>query len=426
MAAIPVPRSLPHIAGALLAIATCSALLSACDSSDAAGPDPLSHAPFAARHLLALGPNRVLVLGTTDDPGDETCAKLAALWVDAKGRIERAVRIPHDDCIASLFDAAYKAGKITLSTTIFHPNTSQFEDNSSQTPDLIRLQPDGSLDSAFAGGIVQTSASAFGLFSDGSLVAQDGRHYLNDGKVDLHFAGGKQIAPGIDSTFAGAIAVRPDDSFTVMSLQRQTQEGVILQRFTPQGLLDRSFGKRGMTVTDIDPRHKGSFETDLGPLLPTPDGSLLAFGVYTPGTAVNSRYVLLKFNRAGKLDPRFGRRGRLVLLPRPYAGHHLSVGQVTLQRNGDAVAVARAGGGHQLTLLLRYRPDGRPDRSFGKDGMVTLKVGNGRRTNVIELPGGKLLGAVGVDGGSSTVFRLRRNGHLDRSFGKAGLAQIKP
>jgi uncharacterized delta-60 repeat protein len=380
---------------------------------------PLADAPFAAQRLLAIDSTHLLLLGTTEDRGDKGCPKLAAVWLDARGQVDRGVRIPHDDCIRSIDEVARGAnGEITLATSLFFPVHSEL--GASGTPALVRLRPNGSLDSSFAGGIVHTSGGAFGLLSDGSVVASEGRHYLNNGEIDPHFGRGGIV--GVFGTFDRRVTVWPDDSFAVLSLVRNPQEDAIVQRFTPKGLIDRGFGEEGMTRTNMDPR----ISNEVGPLLRTPDGGLLAFGSYVPAQAVNSRFVLLKYKRDGHLDPQFGKRGRVVILPPADAGHHFDVRQVTLQRDGDPVVIGRTGGKHVTTLVLRYRPNGEPDRSFGKDGLVQLRIGNSHSANLVALGDGKLIGTIGDAAVVTTVFRLDRNGELDRSFGKSGLLRLRP
>src|SRR5439155_8040492 len=78
--------------------------------------------------------------------------------------------------------------------------------------------------------------------------------------------------------------------------------------------------------------------------------------------------------------------------------------------------------------LLRYKPDGALDQTFGNQGTVIQRIGNGggegARALIIQ-PDGKILvaGSTELSGREvSTVVRFLPNGSLDRTFGTDGIA----
>jgi Domain of unknown function (DUF5122) beta-propeller len=75
---------------------------------------------------------------------------------------------------------------------------------------------------------------------------------------------------------------------------------------------------------------------------------------------------------------------------------------------------------------MRLLPDGRLDRTFSRDGVVRVNHGYGDDLLIGVAMQGQRIVAVGegrVTGGAGSGFaaiRLRRNGSLDRSFGRRG------
>lgn len=70
--------------------------------------------------------------------------------------------------------------------------------------------------------------------------------------------------------------------------------------------------------------------------------------------------------------------------------------------------------------VMRFRRDGQLDRTFGRTG-VFRSADRGAAETIRSLPGGKTLVA-GARGGRFLVWKLDRRGRLDRTFGLRGLA----
>jgi uncharacterized delta-60 repeat protein len=78
-------------------------------------------------------------------------------------------------------------------------------------------------------------------------------------------------------------------------------------------------------------------------------------------------------------------------------------------------------------FVARLRADGRPDRSFGKNGSFSVDAGLGKSccpvaASIAATRGG---GSIVATSGSGTVLmaHIRPNGSLDRSFGRRGLVR---
>ena len=127
----------------------------------------------------------------------------------------------------------------------------------------------------------------------------------------------------------------------------------------------------------------------------------------------------------GDPDPAFGTAGRSVLNVGASGG---TLGDVAVQPDGKIVAV-----GHVVTgigpdaLVVRLRPDGSPDPTFGDLGAVKLNNGFGEVGEAVALqPDGKILVAGHLT--STTVdaalWRLNPDGSRDTGFGDQGLVSL--
>jgi uncharacterized delta-60 repeat protein len=131
--------------------------------------------------------------------------------------------------------------------------------------------------------------------------------------------------------------------------------------------------------------------------------------------------------RAGRLDSSFGFEGNGLLVihrAKDYAN------AVALGRKGRIVVAG-------LHTIARRRPNGHPDRSFGKRGLVRLDSGPYAGPSSFVALGSSSVaigpnGAVFVAGSTCSesrcdfaVSRLTKDGELDRSFGQDGTARIR-
>ena len=106
-----------------------------------------------------------------------------------------------------------------------------------------------------------------------------------------------------------------------------------------------------------------------------PDGRIVAAGVSAVGyTREDPRIAVLRLNRNGTLDRRFGKR---LLKPGPHGGHAQAVivdrGRIVV--GGAAYDDSR----HDAAAwaLVRFRQSGGLDRSFGKGGILLSDFGTG-------------------------------------------------
>ena len=168
------------------------------------------------------------------------------------------------------------------------------------------------------------------------------------------------------------------------------------------GELDASFGHDGRVVTDL------GANAEAAAIAGEADGKIVV-----GASSLRGDLILLRYDAAGDIDGSFGHDGRVVT----DLGGTDGVSDLAVQRDGKIVV---AGGNFDtgVAVLLRYRPDGSLDPTFGRDGKVDF--GTGRISAVLTRANGKVI-AVGTSGRESFLLaRYDAHGTLDRSFGRGG------
>jgi uncharacterized delta-60 repeat protein len=254
--------------------------------------------------------------------------------------------------------------------------------------------------------------------------------YTADGRLDRRFGvGGMTLTSFGAKTSAGAdaLSIRPDGKTVVAGwavVPPRIYSGFAIARYTRAGKLDRTFGRRGNVVTYFGGRKTVS--SALG-VASQRDGKVVAVG-FASGWPSGGRttFALARYTRQGTLDPSFGRGGKVVT----DFGVHASAATVAIQRDGKIV-VAGGGRvsdrARSAFALARYHPDGRLDRRFGNRGRVLTAVGefDTEAVALIVQPDRKLVAAGNALVAGDTGFALVRytpDGKLDSSFGDDGQA----
>ena len=182
-------------------------------------------------------------------------------------------------------------------------------------------------------------------------------------------ADGKLVAAG----FIG------QDGMSTMAVARYT-DGGLDPTFSGDGWATAAFG-RGSSADSM---------------VIQPDGKIVVAG-RVAGSTVN--IALVRFLPDGNLDPHFGAGGRVET----NIGSDVMVGDAAVTPDGHLlVAGTTHGTGADAIagVLLRYRPDGTLDPSFGTGGVVTAKFGSGATE----------LNSVAVDGDNVYVAGTANNG----------------
>ena len=112
-----------------------------------------------------------------------------------------------------------------------------------------------------------------------------------------------------------------------------------------------------------------------------------------------------------------------------FAGTYANPAAATLQRNGAIVVagVTQAGDGN-IATVVRYRPNGSLDPSFGKGGVVKTAYAKGFQVEAVTVQADRKIVVAGASFDASfnaypTLARYRANGTLDSGFGTGGIVQ---
>jgi uncharacterized delta-60 repeat protein len=291
-----------------------------------------------------------------------------------------------------------------------------------------RFLPNGTLDPAFGqGGSVIATVSGAPLGEQGrSIVRQpDGRllvgagsavggamlRYLPDGSPDPSFGdGGKVTTPAMDNVFD--LALDRQGRIVAAGVGSEPCE-LVLARFDSSGAPDPTFaGGAGAVQWKV----AGACRTNSLTVAVAPGGRIILVNEGRHG-------FVIAFTPAGERIKSFGRSpdGRLTRrLP-------------TILRDVEVDSRGRilvAGDIKGRFTLVRLRPDGSADPSFGRAGVVRTSIQ--RKSQIIEVrvePGGKILAAGNSRRCKSrfscssfaTVARYTGDGSLDPSFGRGGV-----
>jgi uncharacterized delta-60 repeat protein len=182
-----------------------------------------------------------------------------------------------------------------------------------------------------------------------------------------------------------------------------------LARYTTRGALDSSFGRGGKVLTDFGPPKR--FDATGQAVALQSDGKVVVAGESSERRSPFPHVALARYTARGRLDPSFGRGGRVVT-------DHGIAEAVAIQRDGKIVT---AGFGFPGLGLARYTPDGKLDPSFGNAGKTVVSdFGSGGYATAVAIQAdGRIVAAGGVSG-DFALARYTADGRLDPSFGDGG------
>ena len=275
-------------------------------------------------------------------------------------------------------------------------------DNAEAT--AFALQPD---DRALIGGVAIFAGQE--RFAIARLTTQ--------GTPDSTFGdnGVASIKVGVNVNALFALAVQPDGKIVAAGTADpgSGNTGFAVARFRSDGSLDQSFGNHGTVVT--------SFVGTPDAVAIQSNGKIVIAGEHVQVPSLHFDFGLLRFQPNGDLDPSFGSGGTLTT---PFPTGDSQALAVALDRQGRIVAAGGVGQpGHSAFALARYLDDGGLDPGFGDFGLVTTPLGDGAAAAeaLAIQPNGRIMGA-GLDAsGRFALVRYRPDGLLDNSFGDSGI-----
>jgi uncharacterized delta-60 repeat protein len=267
---------------------------------------------------------------------------------------------------------------------------------------IVRYRPNGSIDTSFgASGVARATfpGSRCGCEIDDIAVQRNGRivavgrrfrggdaqddlllavaRFLPDGRLDPSFSRDGRLALdfGYGDDLGSAVAVQPDGKIVVGGVaahRYRTEDDFLVARFRQNGTLDRTFSRDGVRIVNfVGRRYDDLYGLDL-----QPDGRIVAAGLSAVGhRREGPRFAILRLNRDGSLDRRFGKR---LLKPGANGGYARSV---LVDKSGGIIVGGLAFDDSKLDTaawaLIRYRSSGKLDRSFGRGGIVLSDFGTG-------------------------------------------------
>ena len=253
---------------------------------------------------------------------------------------------------------------------------------------LVRLNSDGSEDQSF------DSNAAAGFASLGHVLFQlKGLVIQPDGKI---------VASGSEVTGSG------DPPLAVV-------------RFNADGTLDQQFGAGGIVPTFLSP---GQPIEEVTAMTRQGDGKILVGGFTVPFSGEGIKFAILRLNPDGSVDQGFGNGGRVYT---SFTSQNDDLQGLSVAPDGKIVAAGwlDEGGALSVDAVARYNPDGSPDLTFGDGGKKTFSIHGNNYLNAVAVEADGSIVAAGSSADPTgynvmTLVKLRPDGSFDSSFGTGG------
>jgi uncharacterized delta-60 repeat protein len=264
---------------------------------------------------------------------------------------------------------------------------------------LARLNSDGKLDDTFGDrGLVLTDflnrssdvGRSVALQADGKIIVAGSvatfgdnpreyfalARYTPDGILDLSFGDGTgQVITNFNDTLdrAQAVCVQSDGKIVAAGSTTSSdgsQTDFALARYNPDGSVDSTFGTYGEVTTEFGQREDIAYALAI-----QADKKLVVAGTSTNASGRSA--VLVRYNENGSLDNSFGDQGKVFV---DFGGNVSTIYALAL-RDGQIVAVGYTAKVEdsqiklQYGALARYDADGSPDTTFGRKGVVLTYFG---------------------------------------------------
>ena len=245
------------------------------------------------------------------------------------------------------------------------------------------------------------------------------RLFAQNGILDNSFgtSGKVTTSVGTGNGEGWGLVIQDDWSIVVGGYEMNgVDSNFALTRYTPNGILDGTFGNNGKVITSMGPGN-----SIIHSLALQPDGKILAAGWTWNGT--DNDFAIARYNTNGSLDSSFGNNGKVTTAIG--AGNDKGTSVVMMSDWTIVVGGSSFNGQDDDFVLVRYLANGTLDNNFGTNGKVITPIGTGNdNINAIAIqPDSSIVAAGTVSNGVSNSFGLARyhsNGTLDNSFGTNG------
>jgi len=281
--------------------------------------------------------------------------------------------------------------------------------NAANFEDLV-IQPDGK--------IVVTGSGFFdkiqGYYYDALTI-----RYNTDGSIDKSF-GNKGIVVSDfedDHDEGKKIALQPDGKIVVGGISGASY---VIARYNTDGSLDNSFNGG-----------KGWVKGGLGGVTLFTSMALQADAKIVIGCNIASSGSLIRYKTNGTKDSSFGVNGTVKTDPTL----HYEIINITVQQDKKIIAVGHSlqyATGRYVAIILRYEYNGKADTSFGEAGIVKMinDTASVFAKDIVLQKDGKII----ITGGYSdlsgfvstaTLMRLNNDGSLNDHFGEDGIVKTE-
>ncbi|OLS60701.1 hypothetical protein PSEMO_43770 [Pseudomonas putida] len=218
--------------------------------------------------------------------------------------------------------------------------------------------------------------------------------------------------------YGALIAVTPSRRIIAAGLSPGSSHSITLVRFDQRGALDPTFGVEGVAVIELS----DALEHMLYHCVALPDERVVLIGTRKVSNMIAQDYFFSCVGADGALDGSFGSGGTTIIAPYNRVFHVFSA---TLQSDGKVLAHGEGvqwPEGYTANALMRLDHDGRPDPTFGEDGVHFVERGL-RLPALVVRPDGRIL----MGGWSDSHAQVRgydAAGQTDVSFGDGGVADL--
>lgn len=247
--------------------------------------------------------------------------------------------------------------------------------------------------------------------------------YAAPGELDTAGFGsgsGKVITSiGDGNDKATAVALQTDGKIVVVgTCDNGGLNSFCVARYLPNGQFDRGFNKTGT----VRPDASTTSPIEVSAVALQTDGKIVV-----AGSRFGGGFWLARYTSDGSADAAFGADGTITTAHRSTADRAHTV---ALQADGKIVVGGTCFTGSVFDFCVaRYTIDGRPDISFGVDGVVTTSIGSPPGSigntilSLVVQTDGKSVAVGRCHNGGNFNFCLARylpSGALDSDFGTAG------
>lgn len=306
---------------------------------------------------------------------------------------------------------------------------------------VARYNVDGSLDNTFGlGGMAIIEVSIFKDFALGIAIQTDGKilitgytynnirsttiliRLLPNGDLDSSFATGGILNATFGGTFSimEAIVLQPDGKILLGGVH---EDRFAIIRVNTNGTLDNTFGTDGLAKANV-----GVSLCEIRDIVLQKDGKIVGAG-FGFNDFNQFGFAVARFNENGSLDTEFADLGTKLF--NIGGGNDFILG-VGLQSNDKIIL-----GGHTWLAnnplqhdlaVIRLNADGSIDQTFGNNGSTTTNIvfGSSYATGVVIQPDDKIIMSSNITAQDINhydigILRYSPEGALDLTFGTNGI-----